>query len=157
MSSTSDLITQFYTAFQQRDFKTMGECYHPEATFKDEAFDLKTVAEIRSMWEMLCTRGKDMRIEFKDVKAELQTGSAHWDAYYSFSKSGRKVHNSIDATFEFKDGLILNHRDHFNFYRWSKQALGTPAILLGWTGFFRKKVQVSAMEGLKQFRKQNDQ
>lgn len=157
MSSTSDLITQFYTAFQQRDFKTMGECYHPEATFKDEAFDLKTVAEIRSMWEMLCTRGKDMRIEFKDVKAELQTGSAHWDAYYSFSKTGRKVHNSIDATFEFKDGLILNHRDHFNFYRWSKQALGTPAVLLGWTGFFRKKVQASAMEGLKQFRKQNDQ
>ena len=129
----------------------MGECYHSEATFKDEAFDLKTVAEIRGMWEMLCTRGKDMRVEFKDIKATDDSGSGHWDAYYTFSKSGRKVHNSIDATFEFKDGLILKHRDHFNFYSWSKQAMGTPAVLLGWTGFFRKKVQAGAMEGLKQF------
>jgi ketosteroid isomerase-like protein len=151
MSSTTALITKFYTAFQQRDFKTMGECYHADATFKDEAFDSKTVAEIRSMWEMLCTRGKDLRVEFKDIKVTDEKGTAHWDAYYTFSKSGRKVHNSIEATFEFKDGLILNHRDHFNFYRWSKQALGISAVLLGWTRYFRKKVQAIAMEGLKQF------
>jgi len=151
MSSNTVLITQFYTAFQNKDFKTMGECYHADATFKDEAFDLKTVAEIRSMWEMLCTRGKDLRIEFKDIKVTDEKGTAHWDAYYTFSKSGRKVHNSIDATIEFKDGLILKHRDRFNFYRWSKQALGTPAVLLGWTSFFHNKVRATAMEGLKQF------
>jgi ketosteroid isomerase-like protein len=151
MSPNEALITRFYTALQQKDFAAMGECYHPEATFKDEAFDLKTVGEVRKMWEMLCTRGKDMRVEFRDVNANDDQGSAHWDAYYTFSKTGRKVHNSIDASFRFKEGLIIEHRDRFDFYRWSKQSLGLPAMLLGWMGFFQKKVRGTAMDGLREF------
>jgi hypothetical protein len=151
MNAHETLIHTFYTAFQNKDFQTMGACYHPEATFKDEAFDLRTVEEIRAMWEMLCTRGKDLKLEFRDMKANETTGSAHWDAWYSFSKTGRKVHNSIDAAFEFKDGLIFRHRDRFSFYRWSKQALGMPAVVLGWLPFFQKKVRRTAMEGLRDF------
>lgn len=151
MSPNEALITRFYSALQQKDFTGMGNCYHADATFKDEAFDLGTVREIRKMWEMLCLRGKDMRVEFRDVQANDKNGTAHWDAYYTFSKTGRKVHNSIDASFRFKDGLIIEHRDHFNFYRWSKQSLGLPAILLGWTGFFQKKVRGTAMDGLREF------
>jgi ketosteroid isomerase-like protein len=154
MTPNEALITRFYTALQQKDYQTMGACYHPEATFRDEAFDLKTVEEVRGMWKMLCLRGKDMRMEFRDVTASGDEVTAHWDAWYSFSKTGRKVHNSIDATFTFKDGLILHHRDRFPFYRWSRQALGTPAILLGWTPFFHKKVRASAMQGLHEFMKQ---
>jgi ketosteroid isomerase-like protein len=157
MTPNEELITRFYTALQQKDFAAMGECYHPEATFKDEAFDLKTVEEIRGMWKMLCLRGKDMRVEFRDVIRIAGDGvKAHWDAWYSFSKTGRQVHNSIDSTFTFKDGLILQHRDRFPFYRWSRQALGTPAVLLGWTGFFHKKVRANAMEGLREFMKKNN-
>lgn len=151
MNPNAALIHTFYTAFRNKDFQTMGACYHPEATFKDEAFDLRTVEEIRAMWEMLCTRGKDLKLEFRDVKAGDTTGSAHWDAWYSFSKTGRKVHNSIDAAFAFKDGLIFRHRDRFSFYRWSRQALGMPAVLLGWLPFFQKKVRKTAMEGLRNF------
>jgi ketosteroid isomerase-like protein len=151
MTPNEALITRFYTALQQKDFATMGACYHDEATFKDAAFDLQTADEVRSMWKMLCLRGKDMRVEFRDVKASGDQVTAHWDAYYTFSKTGRKVHNSIDAAFSFKDGLIIEHRDQFDFYRWSKQALGTPALLLGWTGFFHKKVRATAMEGLREF------
>jgi ketosteroid isomerase-like protein len=151
MTPNEMLISRFYTAFQQKDYAAMGACYHDDATFRDAAFDLKTVREIRAMWKMLCLRGKDMTLEFRDIRTEGETVKAHWDAWYSFSKTGRKVHNSIDAEFTFKDGLILTHRDHFNFYRWSKQALGTPAVLLGWTGFFHKKVRATAMEGLREF------
>ena len=40
-----------------------------------------------------------------------ETGRAHWEADYTFSSTGRKVHNVIDATFEFEGGLIRAHRD----------------------------------------------
>jgi len=151
MNRNEQTLTKFYTAFQQKNYEAMGECYHDEATFRDEAFDLKTAAEVRGMWEMLCKRGKDMEMVFRDVKADEKTGSAHWEAHYTFSTSGRKVHNSINSAFTFKDGLILNQIDRFNFHRWSRQALGTPGLLLGWTSFLQKKVRKNAMAGLREF------
>lgn len=151
----STLITQFYTAFQQKDFETMATLYHPEATFKDAAFDLKSGKEAGAMWKMLLTAGKDLRIEFKDVKGEGEKGSAHWEAWYTFSKTGRKVHNVIDAEFEFKDGLIYRHRDHFDFWRWSRQSLGLTGWLLGWSSFLKNKVGSTAMKGLHRFMTQD--
>lgn len=157
MNTNEALITKFYTAFQQKDYKTMGECYHPEAMFKDEAFDLKTAEEVRNMWEMLCKRGKDFKMIFSDVKANDTTGSTHWEASYVFGKTGRRVYNKIDAEFEFRDGLIYRHRDHFSFYKWSRQSLGMIGLFLGWSGYLRSKVQTTAMEGLHEFMKQNAQ
>ncbi len=55
----------------------MASMYHPEATFRDAAFDLKSGKEAGAMWKMLVTAGKDLRIEFRDVKAGGNTGSAH--------------------------------------------------------------------------------
>ncbi|MFT4771922.1 MAG: hypothetical protein ACI9D1_001957, partial [Cryomorphaceae bacterium] len=75
------------------------------------------------------------------VKASDQAGSAHWEAKYTFSKTGRKVHNSIDATFEFSDGKIIKHTDDFDLKKWAKQAMGLKGALLGGTGFFKKKLQ----------------
>ncbi|MDO8368372.1 MAG: nuclear transport factor 2 family protein [Saprospiraceae bacterium] len=144
-------ITKFYTAFQQKDYETMASLYHPEAMFKDAAFDLKSGKEAGLMWKMLITAGKDLRIAFSDVKADGETGSAHWDAWYTFSKTGRKVYNSIEARFEFKDGLIYRHVDHFDFWRWSRQSLGLTGWLLGRSDYLKNKVSTAAMKGLRAF------
>ena len=148
MKDEANTITKFYTAFQQKDYETMASLYHPEATFKDAAFDLKSGKEAGAMWQMLVTAGKDLRIEFSEVQADGKTGSAHWEAWYTFSKTGRKVHNIIEARFELKDGLIYRHRDHFDFWRWSRQSMGLTGWLLGWSGFLKNKVSAMAMKGL---------
>jgi hypothetical protein len=145
------LIEYFYSAFQQKDYQTMAACYHPEAYFRDEAFEL-TGAEIGSMWHMLCSRGKDMTLEFS-VNEQAGNISAHWEPKYSFSQTGRYVHNIVDAEFEFKDGLIIKHIDRFDFWRWSRQALGAPGFLLGWTPLLRNKVSGMAMSNLRKFMK----
>lgn len=151
MQSNEQVIERFYKAFQQKDYKTMGECYHDEATFTDEAFVNLNAKEVRAMWEMLCVRAKDFRLEFSQIAADGNTGSAHWEAWYLFSQSGNKVHNVIDAAFEFKDGKILKHRDSFDFHRWAGQALGLTGKLLGWTSFLKNKVQTTARQGLDKF------
>lgn len=148
MSVESELIERFYHAFQQRDATTMGACYHPQAHFSDPVFTDLDADGVRAMWAMLCARGKDLRIEFSDVRTGDGRGHAHWEAWYSFSATGRKVHNAIDADFEFRDGLILRHADRFDFHRWAGQALGLAGRVLGGTGFLRRKVRRQAAAGL---------
>jgi len=141
------LINRFYSAFQKRDAATMAACYHRRATFRDPVFEL-TGSNIGAMWTMLCERGKDLRLEFDEVHAEADHGSADWQAWYSFSQTGRSVHNIIRAQFTFSEGLILEHVDRFDFWRWSRQALGAPGLLLGWTPMLRKKVRATAAANL---------
>ncbi|MGL4597321.1 MAG: nuclear transport factor 2 family protein, partial [Bacteroidia bacterium] len=130
MHPNAQLLTDFYTAFQRKDFAFMQQCYSDQATFNDPVFKNLNAAEVRAMWEMLISRGKDLVLEFKDIKADDKIGEAKWIATYSFSKTGRKVVNHIQAQFVFENGKIVQHKDDFNFYAWSKQALGISGLLL---------------------------
>jgi len=154
MSTNQEVIKTFYEAFGRRDSQTMAQCYHEEATFNDPAFVNLNSSQVQSMWKMLCERGTDLKIELSDVVVEGDKGSCRWDAYYTFSQTRRKVHNIIKAEFVFKDGKILKHNDVFDFYRWSKQALGMTGLLLGWTGFLKNKVQQTAKASLDKYMKQ---
>ncbi len=150
-------ITKFYTAFAELESTSMAQCYADTATFEDAVFTLRGKTEIMGMWRMLLetTRAKGMdawRLEFCDVTADANTGQAHWDAHYRFSATGRMVLNRVDAQFTFNDqGLITTHRDRFNFWAWSSQALGTPGLLLGWAPFLRNKVRQQAAGNLQKF------
>ena len=151
MTPTEQLLTTFYTAFQKRDYKTMQDCYADNATFSDEVFVNLNAAEVKAMWEMLCIKGKDLQIEFNNIQADEQKGSAQWNATYSFSKTNRKVLNKIKAEFTFENGKIKKHRDHFNFYSWTRQAIGLPGVLFGWTNAFKEKVRTQARKNLDDF------
>jgi len=133
MHPNAELIRRFYTSFQKRDPGGMVACYHPDIEFSDEVFpDLKG-PRAGAMWRMLSERAKDLKVEFADVEADDSVGQAHWEAWYTFSATGRQVHNKIDANFEFKDGKIIRHRDSFDFWAWASQALGPAGWLLGWS------------------------
>jgi hypothetical protein len=54
------------------------------------------------------------------------------------------VHNIVEADFTFADGLIATHRDHFDFWRWSRQALGPTGLAMGWSGWLRNHVRDQA-------------
>ena len=151
MHPNAELIHRFYSAFAERDHATMAACYRPDATFSDPAFPNLRGEEIGGMWRMLCTRGKDLELTFSDVMADDSTGSAKWEARYTFGATGRKVHNRIAASFELADGGIVRHVDDFDFYRWSRMALGLPGILLGWTPLLQGKVQRQAGGQLERF------
>lgn len=146
-------IETFYTAFARLDGAAMAACYAEDARFDDEAFSLAGRREIGGMWSMLCeavkAKGRDVwRLDVSEVTDK----SAHWEAHYRFSATGRMVHNIIEARFEFDAaGLITRHRDSFDFWRWARQALGAPGMLLGWSPFLRGKVRAQAASNLKKF------
>lgn len=157
MHPNAQTLQKFYAAFAVLDADTMASCYAPDVQFDDEAFSLRGRAEVAGMWRMLCTatraKGLDVwKLEASGIEANATGGKAHWEAWYRFSATGRLVHNVIDGTFEFNpQGLITRHRDRFNFWAWSRQALGTPGLLLGWSGFLRNKVRATAAGNLRKF------
>lgn len=148
MHPNEALLQRFYTAFQRCDTAAMQACYHPDVVFSDPAFGELRGSDVGAMWTMLCTRAKDLEIIFSGISADAESGKAHWDARYTFSQTGRRVHNAIDATFRFRDGLIVRHDDRFPFWRWARQALGPAGLVLGWTPLLRAKVRNNARAGL---------
>jgi len=146
-------IERFYAAFAQLDGEAMQACYAEDAQFDDEAFSLRGRREVGGMWRMLCdaTKAKG-RDHWKLDLSQVTPHSAHWEAHYKFSATGRLVHNKIDAAFEFNpQGLITRHRDRFDFWAWSRQALGAPGLLLGWSPFLKNKVRATAAGNLKRY------
>jgi limonene-1,2-epoxide hydrolase len=149
--TNQQLIHTFYGAFAQKDYATMQHCYADTVIFNDAVFKNLNSTEVKAMWEMLCKRGKDLHLEFKNIKATEKAATAYWEATYTFTATGRKVTNRINANFEIENGKIVKHTDSFNFYAWVKQAFGITGILLGNTSFFKNKVHKTAMQNLKAF------
>ena len=108
--------------------------------------------EARDMWRMLTSRSSGLKLEFQVTDAQPGSGAVHWEAWYDFSATGRKVHNIIEARFTLKDGKIATHRDTFDFWRWTRMALGASGVLLGWSPIVQNKVRGTARAGLQAFR-----
>ena len=151
MTHNENIITQFYTAFQNKDFKTMQNAYADSAHFSDAVFINLNAKEVRAMWQMLITASTDLKLTFSNVKADENTGSADWVATYTFTRSGKKVINRIHAEFQFENGKIIDHKDNFSFSAWAKQALGFSGLLLGNTKYLKNKVQQLARKNLDNF------
>jgi hypothetical protein len=150
-------IESFYSAFARLDAEGMAPFYADDVEFKDEVFLLRGKREVMGMWRMLCAatraKGADVwNLDYREVQADDRSGGAQWNAHYRFSATGRIVDNSIAARFKFdRAGRVLKHRDSFDFWRWSRQALGAPGLVLGWTPLLRNKVRAQAAANLRKF------
>ena len=144
------LIRRFYEAFDRLDGDEMTRCYTDDARFHDPAFGELRGPQVGAMWRMLTGRAKDLSIELRSHDADESTGTANWVATYTFS-TGRHVVNDIQARFVFRDGLISEHDDDFDFGTWAKQALGPTGRLIDLLPPLRNRVTVKARRDLDAF------
>lgn len=153
MNENESIMHRFYSAFQVLDYKAMKECYDEDIIFSDPAFGLLRGNEVNAMWEMLCKRAKDFKLEFSNVHSDNgdEYGTTNWTAYYTFSKTGRRVRNDVKAYMRFGNGKIIEHSDAFSLHKWSRQALGFSGWLFGWSGFFQRAIQKRSRMMLEQF------
>jgi ketosteroid isomerase-like protein len=145
------VVRDLYTAMASRDALAMASCYASDARFSDPVFtDLKG-PEIGAMWAMLCSRATSLQVKLVDSEAGDRDGRATWEAVYPFSKTGRMVHNRITANFVFRDGKIVEHRDDFPLWRWTRMALGAKGFLLGWLPPVQNAIRREAAKSLAQY------
>jgi len=100
MNGNEQLITRFYTAFQQLDYATMQDCYSEGAVFNDPVFGLLQGTAVKAMWEMLCKNAKDFSRGSPSIRAP-RLGPLH--------KVIRRVRSS--------EGTSLHHRPGWTFPR----------------------------------------
>jgi ketosteroid isomerase-like protein len=147
------LITHFYEAFQRGAAAEMAACYHHDVVFSDPAFGELRGKQVGAMWAMLLERAEgDLDVTFSNVSADGDRGSAHWEAKYHFSQTGRPVHNRVDAKFRFKEGLIIEHRDSFSMRDWLSMALGSYAGIPPLDRLFAKVVRKKVNAALDDYR-----
>ena len=145
--SPQQLLARFYDAFARKDAEGMAACYHPEAAFSDPVVPRLNHDETCAMWRMLVGRAQDFSLTFEIIGEDR----VDWVARYTFTKTGRSVVNRVRSQFGFQDGLIFAQRDGFDFYAWTRQALGLKGALLGWSGLVQNAVRREARKGLEAF------
>ena len=148
-------IELFYSAFQKRDAEAMIKQYHQDIEFEDPAFGSLTGNNAKNMWRMLINSSKDLEISYSNITLNNEKGRANWEAKYTFSKTGRRIHNKIKAQFVIKDGKIIQHKDNFSFYKWAIQAFGFKGLLLGWSPMFKSKFKKETNKVLKIYERRN--
>ncbi|CAG4907900.1 hypothetical protein R70241_03565 [Paraburkholderia saeva] len=146
------LIERFYRAFQRLDAEEMSACYAEDIVFSDPVFGELRGREAGDMWRMLTQRAQAFSVSFDDVEASETGGSAKWIARYVFTQSGRSVVNHVQSRFRFRGGLIVEQRDTFALWSWTRQALGIKGTLLGWTPFVQVAIRKQARRGLDAWR-----
>jgi len=151
MHPNQEKLKQFYSAFNEKHAEAMAAFYHPDAVFNDPVFQNLKGAEIGMMWKMLCLQSTSLEIRAENIQADEESGQADWTASYAFGKSHRKVHNRIHAEFKFKNGQIIQHIDHFDFWKWSRMALGPLGFLMGWNSVVKVNIQKQARVNLTKF------
>jgi ketosteroid isomerase-like protein len=155
MHANEKTIREFYEHFAKKDAEGMVALYADDIEFSDPVFPNLKGEEAKAMWRMLCARAADLTVEASAIEADDTSGKAHWDARYTFSATGRKVLNRIDARFTFRDGKIVNHQDRFDLWAWTRMALGLKGALLGWTPLVKNAVRKQADKGLRIFMKKS--
>ncbi len=149
MNNDERLIERFFTAFQKLDAKGMNACYSNDIVFYDPMFELLRGDEAKAMWEMLCKNATDFSLQHDSIK-NLDDGyyACNWTASYTFSKTGRRVVNMCKAHMKIENGLIIEHSDGWSLLKWCAQAIGITGKLLGWAGFFRRRLKNTAKRNL---------
>lgn len=136
------IADRFYSAFAKGDAETMNSLYADQVEFEDPAFGKLKGDRAKMMWNMLLERSQgNLKIDYTIIESTENTALVNWEARYPFSKTGRQIHNKISAHLTIEDGKIIKHTDHFNLWKWSQQAFGIKGLMMGWTPFFRKKLQ----------------
>lgn len=148
---STGVVDTFYSSLAQGDGDAMAACYADDIVFEDPAFGELRGRDAGDMWRMLCSGATDLTVEHHILESSENVVRTNWIATYTFTATGNKVRNDIEATMTFRDGKIVGHRDRFDMWKWSSQALGVPGKLFGWSPPLRSKVRATALGNLATF------
>ncbi len=152
LMNTREIASGFYSAFAKADAETMISFYDDKIEFEDPAFGKLKGNDAKMMWQMLIERSRgNLKVSHQLNESSETIAKVNWTAVYPFSKTGRIITNHIEAIMIMENGKIIKHTDYFNLWKWSRQAMGWKGFILGWTPFFRKKLQQQTRKMLQQY------
>lgn len=154
MDPDEAVVARFFAAFGRGDAEGMAACYADDARFSDPVFTDLRGEEVRDMWRMLLSRaGPDFRVACTALEASGGTARARWEAWYSFGRRRRPVHNVVASRFTLAGGRIVRQEDSFDLPRWLGMALGPLGKAFGRTRLLQERVRRGARQNLERFQR----
>jgi hypothetical protein len=135
--SNEDVVKNFFSYYQQHDFKGMHSCLDENIKFSDFAYDIRG-NHVKAMWHLFCIsylpRKKPVDVpEFEIIEAVEDTVLAKYRVSYLYGEKERPVDYFIEAYFRIKDNKICEQKDKFSSvstFGFVKMALGFPYQLI---------------------------
>ena len=146
------LVKSFYKAFSEKNPKEMITYYHENMVYENPIITRLEGRMAGNYWGMLIEReGEHLKVSASNIRADGDKVIADSKASYLWGDARRQVNNVGYAVFQFKDGKIIHQKDHYDFWKWSRMALGFPGYILGWSSFLNGKVRDTAFKMLKEY------
>lgn len=151
MHPNEQLLTNLFQCLNAHNASGIAACYREDATFQDIAFRLRNKKQIHAMWDMICSPNKkglsDIKATVQELTANDSTAHAVVIEDYTYRDNGRKVHNKITSTFEFRDGRILKQEDRCDPVSWANQAIGgVKGFIAGHIEFARRLIAMNKLK-----------
>lgn len=143
------VAARFFDAFAVGDWHAMGRLYAPQARFSDPLFPQLDAEQVRALWQMLLTQAQGFRLSYRIDAESDHAARVLWVAHYLYGR--RPVVNRVVSEMQLGAGCILVQNDHFNLWRWARQALGLTGWLLGGTPLLRRRLRREAAVRLQAF------
>jgi len=95
MHPNARIAENLFSSLNLHRAELMADCYHPQAVFRDIAFDLHGKVQVVAMWRTICEG--DIRTTFEIVRADDTSVRARVVDEYAFSETKRFVRNTIES------------------------------------------------------------
>ncbi|WP_299159182.1 hypothetical protein [uncultured Tenacibaculum sp.] len=69
---------------------------------------------------MWFSKKEDVIVKVSNIEYIDDLAYANWQTIYIYTKTGRKVHNKVNASFKLKNDKIIEHIDVFSLHSWAK-------------------------------------
>ena len=150
MKDYNSVLNEFFIAFTNHDVETMLSYYHKDIIYDDIGFGKQKGENAKAVWYFLLGKvDKNAVITFSNIQITKNKGQVNWTTKYTFGK--RKIINQVTATFHFKDGKIIYHKDDYSLWKWSQQAFGIVGYLIGWSWLFSWFIRWQMQQLLRNF------
>ena len=150
MNQNEATIHRFFTAYQNKEYTTMQNCYSEDAVYNNPIYGLNDTEHVKAMWEMICKTNKEESLHFENIELlDHEYATCDWSLVYYYTN--RRINNKIKSYLRLENGLIIEHTDAFDLYKWTRMAFGLTGSLIGWSNFFQKRIQKSTRKKLSEF------
>lgn len=147
----TQILKNFYKAFNSADAKTMHSFYSDDIKFEDPAIGKIKGDKAKYWWQFLCENSVDLSIKIEEIKTDDEKGIAIWTNHYTVEETGNQVSLNIVSKFYLENGLITKHVDEYDIKSFVKQAFGSAAGIIGGSFLVKKTVRMQSEKLLKKY------
>ncbi|MCX8019112.1 MAG: nuclear transport factor 2 family protein [Chitinophagaceae bacterium] len=137
-----DILEHFFSALQRADTDALSYYYDSEVHYNCPLYGLLQGDAVMARWKLFFSEVSDYSFSFGNIQLlDEEYATVDCEASYLFIPSGKKIIHPYKAFLRIQHDKITEQSDAYSLQRWAAQAFGFSATLIGWTGWYQRRLQ----------------